>query len=67
MDKTFVAAERTLPIDGMNNFRDMGGYETEDGHSVKWGKLYRSDYIHNATAEGLDYLRTLGIHTIVDY
>jgi protein-tyrosine phosphatase len=63
----YTVAERTLPVEGMNNFRDMGGYETADGHTVKWGKLYRSDHIHNATENGVSYLNKLGIHTIIDY
>lgn len=63
----YITAERTLPIEGMNNFRDMGGYETNSGKTVQWGKLYRSDHIYNATDKGIAYLQTLGIHTIVDY
>lgn len=66
-DDQYVIAERTLPVEGMNNFRDMGGYETNSGKTVKWGKLYRSDHIHNATENGVAYLKTLGIHTIIDY
>lgn len=65
--RSLITAERTLPVKGMNNFRDMGGYETADGRHVKWGCLYRSDHIHNASEEGLAYLKRLGIHTIVDY
>lgn len=62
-----ILAERNLPVDGMNNFRDMGGYRTADGHYVRWGKLYRSDHIYNATPKGIAYLKGLGIHTIIDY
>ncbi|RDX01023.1 tyrosine-protein phosphatase [Listeria kieliensis] len=62
-----MVAERTLPVDGMNNFRDMGGYLAEDGKMVKWGKLYRSDHLYNATDQGVDYLQRLGIQTIIDY
>lgn len=65
--KRRMVAERNLPVDGMNNFRDMGGYATKDGKHVKWGRLYRSDHIYNATEQGLEYLRKLGIHTIIDY
>ena len=43
----YIVGERTLPVEGMNNFRDMGGYETYDGRTVKWKLLYRSDHIHN--------------------
>lgn len=63
----YVTAERTLPVEGMNNFRDMGGYETYNKHTVKWGSLYRSDHIYNATESGIEYLKKLNIHTIIDY
>lgn len=66
-DSQYITAERTLPVEGMNNFRDMGGYETQSGETVKWGKLYRSDHIYNATENGIAYLQTLNIHTILDY
>lgn len=65
--KRYSLGERTLPVDGMNNFRDMGGYETYDGAYTKWGLLYRSDHIYNATDKGVDYLKKIGIHTIIDY
>ena len=35
-------AERVIPIDGLVNFRDLGGYLTNDGYRTKWGKLLRS-------------------------
>lgn len=66
-DRQYMLAERNLPVSGMNNFRDMGGYETADGRRVKWGVLYRSDHIYNADEQGVEYLKKLGIHTIVDY
>ncbi|MDK6231621.1 tyrosine-protein phosphatase [Aerococcus loyolae] len=63
----YIIAERTLPVDGMNNFRDMGGYRSKNNKRVKWGLLYRSDHIYNASEKGLDYLRKLNIGTIIDY
>lgn len=63
----YMAAERTLNVEGMNNFRDMGGYAAADGKTVRWGKLYRSDHIHKTTDAGLAYIRKLGIRTIIDY
>ncbi|WP_152657543.1 tyrosine-protein phosphatase [Oceanobacillus sp. CFH 90083] len=66
-DKAYTIGERTLPVAGMNNFRDMGGYEAENGKTVKWGMLYRSDHIYNATDAGVAYLKGLNIHTIIDY
>lgn len=66
-DREYITAERTLPVGGMNNFRDMGGYGTADNRTVRWGMLYRSGHFHNTTKEGLGYLKGLGIHTIIDY
>lgn len=65
--KRYTLAERTLPVSGMNNFRDMGGYQTKDGRHVKWGLLYRSDHLYSADEDGVKYLENLGIHTIIDY
>jgi len=59
--------QRNIPISGMNNFRDIGGYLTGEGKTVRWGKLYRSDHIFNADKNGLEQLKTLNIHTIIDY
>lgn len=59
--------QRNIEISGMNNFRDLGGYPTVDGRTVRWGKLYRSDHLYNADEKGLERLKSLGIHTIIDY
>lgn len=66
-DGDYTVGERTLPVGGMNNFRDMGGYETGDGKHVRWGMLYRSDHFCNTTDDGLAYLQKLGLHTVIDY
>ncbi|WP_447449599.1 tyrosine-protein phosphatase [Streptococcus danieliae] len=65
--RSYVVAERTLPVEGMNNFRDMGGYCGLNGKRVKWGKLYRSDHLHNATNRGIQYIKDLEISTVIDY
>lgn len=57
---------RLLPLEGGRNFRDLGGYETEDGRSVKWGKLYRSGVMDGLTDGDYDYLAGLGIQVICD-
>ncbi len=58
---------RVLPVDGGNNFRDIGGYATADGHHVKWGQLYRSASLGQVTPQGFAYLHTLGIKTEIDF
>lgn len=62
-----VVAERLLPLQGGNNFRDLGGYETTDGRTVKWGVLYRSGTMVKLTPDDYRYLGQLGIRTICDF
>ncbi len=54
-------------IDGAVNFRDLGGYRTEDGRVVRSGRVFRAGMMHHIDAVGLSTLRdTLGICTVVD-
>src|SRR6516162_278771 len=36
--KTRVVSIRRLPLEGQNNFRDLGGYRTTDGRYTRWGR-----------------------------
>jgi protein-tyrosine phosphatase len=58
---------RHLALQGTPNFRDLGGYETADGHFVRWGKIYRSGVLSDLTAEDFTYLDQLDIHVICDF
>jgi len=61
---------RHLPIkldfEGAHNFRDMGGYPTLDGASVRRGRLFRSDHLGRLTDSDQLLLGELGIRTVVD-
>lgn len=57
---------RLVPLEGTFNFRDLGGYPTEDGRETRWGKLFRSDALHELTAADEDHLGRLGLTTVVD-
>jgi len=59
-------AERLLPLEGGNNFRDLGGYATQDGKRVKWGTLYRSGTMVDLTDADYRYLGQLGIAVVCD-
>lgn len=61
------SAVRLLPLEGGRNFRDMGGYKTENGQTVKWGHIFRSGVMHELTEGDYRYLSGLGIRTICDY
>lgn len=61
-----IAGERLLPLEGVANFRDLGGYQTSDGRSVRWGLLYRSDDLSGLTREDLRYVQRLDINLVCD-
>jgi protein-tyrosine phosphatase len=57
---------RLVPLEGSFNFRDLGGYPGRAGRTVRWGRLFRSDSLHELTAEDVDLLREMGLRTVVD-
>jgi protein-tyrosine phosphatase len=61
------AEYRKLPMDGAENFRDLGGYQAADGRTVKWGMLYRSDSLAELSDQDLAYIQRLGVKQIVDF
>lgn len=65
-EKTFFA-ENLMPMEGAYNFRDLGGLPTDNGLSVKWGVLFRSDDLMNLSDADLEYLEHLSILSIVDF
>jgi protein-tyrosine phosphatase len=58
--------ERFIPIDGTVNFREIGGYRTQDGKTVKRGALYRSDKLDDLTEQGQQQLQALGVQAVCD-
>jgi protein-tyrosine phosphatase len=62
-----VVSERLLPLAGAHNFRDLGGYRTEDGRAVRWGLLYRSDDLEALTNTDLRFLKKIGIRLVCDF
>ncbi|WP_271221016.1 tyrosine-protein phosphatase [Streptosporangium carneum] len=58
--------ERHIAFERLRNFRDMGGYRTEDGRSVRWGRLYRSDSLSKLRGEDWTRFLALGVRTVID-
>jgi protein-tyrosine phosphatase len=54
-------------LDGQPNFRDLGGYKTADGRTVKWGQIYRSGELHRLSDADVERLEDLGIRTVVNF
>ncbi|MDR2843413.1 MAG: tyrosine-protein phosphatase, partial [Candidatus Symbiothrix sp.] len=61
-----VIAPRNIPMQGIFNFRDLGGYYTNDHQQMKWGKIYRSGSLSMATHYDRDLLKGLKITSVVD-
>ena len=53
-------------LQAVHNFRDFGGYQTENGSQLKKGLLFRSGDLSRATDADLEHLSSLGIKTICD-
>lgn len=58
---------RSIDLDGCVNFRDLGGYPTRDGRTLRWRQLFRSDALHALSESDVDRLRDeLSLSDIVD-
>lgn len=58
---------RHVALEGAHNFRDIGGYATEDGRRVRWGLFYRADSLGSLSDADLDRIRALGIKLVCDF
>lgn len=60
-------ALRHIPLNGASNFRDIGGYKAQDGRSVKWRKIFRSDHLAALDENDLKQLQSLGVGRAFDF
>ena len=63
---TIDLADRHHPFEGCFNFRDIGGYPTADGRSVRWGRYYRAGRQDRMTETDRASLKKLDIGTQID-
>ena len=57
---------RRLPLEGVLNVRDLGGYPTKEGKETKFKKFLRSADLSNATTADITYLKEYGLTTVID-
>jgi len=62
-----ILAERQLSLQGTPNFRDLGGYEAQDGRRLRWGKLYRSSKLSSLSDVDIKYFQRLGVTLVCDF
>ena len=62
-----LVPDRRIRLEGPLNFRDLGGYLTQDGGMVGWRHVFRSDSLEAASRLDLDVIvNRLGVRSIVD-
>ncbi|MEY2399590.1 MAG: protein-tyrosine phosphatase [Actinomycetota bacterium] len=57
---------RVIALEGVRNFRDLGGYPTVDGFTTAWAQVYRADAVSALTPAGWEALGDLGIKRVYD-
>lgn len=62
-----IISNRSIDMDNILNFRDLGGYFTIDEKQLRWGRIYRSGHLSNANLFDQEKLKRLGIKTIIDF
>jgi protein-tyrosine phosphatase len=58
--------DRWIRLPGITNLRDLGGYPSTDGGTVRWRTLLRSDALHRLGDSGRAALAGLGLRTVID-
>lgn len=58
--------ERRIALEGLTNFRDLGGYKTESGDTMKWRTIFRSDTLSGLTEMDVETVCGLGLNTAID-
>lgn len=58
---------RRIHLDGPVNFRDLGGYRTTGGSSVRWREVYRADALHEMSDRDAGIVfEDLGVGLVLD-
>lgn len=58
--------ERVLSFESVPNFRDIGGYFTKNGCTVRWNRVYRASALDNLSQQDSERLRDLDVKLVCD-
>lgn len=67
MIPTSVFAQQFLPVKGIVNARDLGGYTMLDGRIVESRRLLRAAHLADATDEDIRNLERLPVTVVIDF
>ena len=62
-----TVASTGVAIKGQKNFRDLGGFITEDGKSVKWGMVFRSGELSALTDDDRQFMTSMQFDKLIDF
>src|ERR1700754_5003259 len=58
---------RHFNLQGASNFRDLGGYATADGRTVRWRQIFRSNHLGHLSEADIGVVRELGVKHAFDF
>ena len=61
-----MIADTQVKLEGGQNFRDLGGYASEDGRVVRHGLIFRSGSMSRLTSADVATLTGIGLRTVID-
>ena len=64
---SILCAQQFIPVKGIVNARDLGGYGVQGGMHVQTGKLIRSAHLADATDADIAYLENLPTTLVLDF
>ena len=59
--------DRSIPLRGASNFRDLGGYTGHAGQTVAWRKLFRSDHLGLLHDDDIAQIHQLKVARVLDF
>ena len=59
--------QQFIPVNGIINARDLGGYIMQDGRRLRDGMLIRSAHLADASDEDLQHLSSIPISKVIDF
>ncbi|KRR00985.1 tyrosine-protein phosphatase [Bradyrhizobium valentinum] len=67
MSDSPASPTRHFNLSGASNFRDLGGYPTSDGRTVRWRQIFRSNHLGHLSDDDVSVLRELGLRSAFDF
>jgi len=58
--------DQIIHLKGTTNTRDIGGYQTDELRTVRYGQIIRSENLSRLTASDFQKLEEIGVKTVID-